>query len=302
MSNFPHSRPIGINQQAHLFGSDEFTLKEAGDIQTDRYGLSTGTCVYEGPKDKAVAFHDSLSASFAHPYADYLTIERKRVVLSPGMATVQCEFAGCLAASDYIYEFEAGAKEEPIQTHPAFPTLERKYGIVMDPTTGYISYGNFYYANGWGWIAAREHVRFQSQSPVAGVESYLSFSNGIWKATHTTPTRPTEALAAIGTISTPPGNPPTIQDARTIQYISIPSQWHAGATPDDPGFLTYNFNKAKLARKTGEVRNWLYMGFSYTERGAAFVVTHQWLLSGIGGWNPLIYNTTDIDFDAEFGD
>ena len=35
--------------------------------------------------------------------------------------------------------------------------------------------------------------------------------------------------------------------------------------------------------------NWLNMGLSSTKQGAVYQVTEDWMASGPGGWNPLVY-------------
>lgn len=231
-----------------------------------------------------------------HPYASYLTLEKRRIVLSQAVAKVVCEFSGCYAESDWQYEFEAGVKEQPIQAHPNFIVLAKKYGIFRQ-LTGAFAGMEFqpapYYK--WNMFSAAEFQRFSSMSPVAGVDSFMDFANGIWRATRTTNTRPTSLLGEIGSIMTPPGSPPDVTDNRPYYYIQIPRRTLSG------GGFSYDYYNARLASRTIGSRDWLYMGLNYTQRGGAFVETHQWLLSGPGGWNTAIYQESDFDFDEEDG-
>jgi hypothetical protein len=292
-----HGRPLSPSGLTQFYGSEELTIAEAGDIVTDRFGLSTGTCVYQAPRDKVIRLSDSLlrPGVATHPYAPYLTLEKKRVVLSPGNATVVCDFAGCESDSDYVYEFEAGAKEEPIQTHPDFPLFQRQYGILFSPSSGNTYYGNNRYLR-LSALAKMEHVRFQARSPLAGVEAFMDFSNGVYKATKTTNIPPTEALASIGTINTPPGNPPHFTSTKAITRVTAPSIF---IPPGEPGRYHYEWLKARFTTTPAAPRDWLYMGFSSSQRGSAYTVTHMWLLSGIGGWNRLIYSESDLDLSED---
>lgn len=292
----PYSRFLG-QSSARLYGVDGLTLEEAGEIVTDRYGLSTGSCVFSIPMDgqstvSKVEANINIGQT-THPFASFLTLENRRIVLSPGFAKVVCSFAGCQSDSDYVYEFEASAKEEPMATHPQFPILQRRYGIAHQPDTGITFDAGGAYVT-WGSLAVAEHVRFKSSSPLAGVEAYLDFSNGVYKATKATPTRPTTALSAIGTISTPPGNPPQFEDRQSIYKIVAPEKYYP-PSGTRPGYYVFDYANAKLQRTNGGTRNWLYMGFAYNQRGSGYVVTHSWLLSGIGGWNNLVYQDTELD-------
>jgi len=219
-----------------------------------------------------------------------MTLDKKRLVLTPAISKVVCEYAGVSGTSDFVYEFEAGVKEEPIQAHPNFPILNKRYGILYDPIGGSTFLSQPYMA--WSVYTQTDFVRFRAHSPMAGVESYLDFSNGVWKATRVSDTRPVDPIGAIGTISDPPGNPPVISDGATIHSLFVPERARSSGR-----YYEYQFDKTRLTRTAGGTRNWLYMGFDYTQRGSAFTETHRWLLSGVGGWNPLVYR--DVDFDED---
>lgn len=294
----PGKRLIGDSGLAELFGSEGLELEEAGEISTDRFGLSTGTCVYRAPKDRVeqLVAESLLIGQATHPYASYLTLEKRRIIFTPGLASVVCEFSGCFAESDWQYEFESGVKEQPIQSHPNFIVWAKKYGIfrqLTGPSAGmefqpapYYKYNMFNFA---------EFQRFSSMSPLAGIDSFIDFANGIWRATRTTNTRPTSLLGEIGTIMTPPGTPPSFTDTRPYYYIQTPVKARTS------GGIIYDYHRARLASRTIGSRDWLYMGLNYTQRGGAFVETHQWLLSGPGGWNTNLYQESNFDFDEEDG-
>lgn len=299
MSN---TRKIG-DSSANIYGEDGLILEEAGEIVTDRFGLSTGTCVYKAPKDKAVALANSnlIVGTTAHPHASYMTLDKRSIILTPGHSRIVCEFAGVYAASDWQYEFESGVKELPIQAHPSFLILAKRYGVYRQ------IYGsragmelNFAPEYNWSFLLWNEFVRFQQNTPLAGVDSFIDFANGIYRATRTTNTRPTELLGEVGTIMTPPGEPPVFTDSRPYYQLYIPKKTYQAfggwtATRDD-------IYKARLSKRTISNRNWLYMGPNYTQRGSAFVETHQWLLSGPGGWNEFIYREAVLDIDEDDAD
>jgi len=290
------SREVGNNKTSLLFGSGTLQLEEAGDIQTDRYGVSTGTCVFKGPKDTiAIAAEEQLPIGAAtHPYAPWLALEKRRVVFSPGIGQVVCEYAGCNTPSDFVYEFEAGVKEEPIQTHSDFPVLAHNYGVLYSPNTGQEFFSQT--SAEWGELVTTEFLRFRNSSVIAGVDSFLDFGHGTWKATQATNVRPQAALSAVGQISTPVGNPPTYADDRPFYRLEVPYE------PNGIGGRYIEVpSKTKLIQLNGIERNWLYMGFSYTQRGACYLITHSWLLSGPGGWNPKIYAPSSYDAASIIG-
>jgi hypothetical protein len=280
-----------------LFGNGGLELEEAGEITYDRFGLTTATCTFTAPKDKIIGLADAalITGTTPHPYAPYLLLDKKKIVLSPGISKVTCEYAGVNGTSEFIYEFEAGVKEEPIQSHPNYPILSKRYGILYDPKSGETERSQPW----WPWrnYAEWEFVRFRAHSEMAGVESFLDFSNGVWKATRVTNTRPASPLGAIGTISAPPGNPPTITDGGTIHKLYVPEKSYDVVWVGRNTNYYYDFEKTKLQKTVGGTRDWLYMGFDYSQRGGAFTESHRWLLSGIGGWNPLVYRDTDFDED-----
>ena len=62
-----------------LYGVDGLTLEEAGEIVTDRYGLSTGSCVFSIPMDgqstvSKVEANINIGQT-THPFASFLTLE-----------------------------------------------------------------------------------------------------------------------------------------------------------------------------------------------------------------------------------
>jgi hypothetical protein len=267
-----------------VYGNTGLNVQEAGDITTDRFGVSAGTCVFVSPKNNVLELSEQfLHLGVAtHPYANWLVLTNKRVVMSPGVSTVVCTFEGIKNPSEFIYSFEAGATQEPIQTHPNFIILGQQYGVwtVTDPNTqvsnivggvegGILpSYAQLYQGQFGG---------FRTTSKLAGLENYLDFGGATWSATQATPEPPTNALATIGHISVPLGTPPIFDDGRSVFFI--------GRGP-----------KGAILEEIDSIqRNWLYMGMNFTQRGSAYMVTHNWLLSGPGGWNPLIYSNVPFD-------
>lgn len=277
-------------------------LEEAGSIITDRYGVSTARCVfsYNGEKQFLVDQIESLApinmsdpnGSLSHPYASYLKLDKREVVLSPGVNKVICDFAGCPAETASVYEFEAGLKEEDIKSHPRFPLLAREYGVftgvyeqtdnpgtLLDESANNNIGDVFYSDTRYDWTSLfyyAEFTRFATYSDLGGVEAFLDFSHGLWKQTYTSPTTPDSSIHRLGNIETPPGNPPQFGVGEDKYIIDVP--YNGG----------YSWGDMNLGRVSG-VRTWLYSGFSCSQRGGAYTVTHQWMLSGVGGWNTLIY-------------
>lgn len=55
------------------------------------------------------------------------------------------------------------------------------------------------------------------------------------------------------------------------------------------GFIT----TAKGAPAIADNRDWLFMGCNVSQSGEVYTITYEWRLSGIGGWEPKIYNKAE---------
>lgn len=282
--------------------TNQIELEEAGSIVTDRYGLSTARCVFQWNGDHAdiVSSIDTEAPinmedpnlSLKHPYANYLSLEKRELVLSPGISRVICDFAGCQSQSASVYEYEAGLKEEDIRTHPSFPLLAKRHGIftgVGEFNSGVTLYAQDYHS-WWTLFINNEFTKFATYSPLGGVEAYMGFSHGLWKQTYTSPNRESRVENRLGCIETPPGNPPEFVDNEPVYRIAVPelttTTGHHYYSWGDAYLENINFWSNLLGLPS---RNWLYIGYNTSQRGSAFTTTHQWMLSGVGGWNPMVY-------------
>jgi hypothetical protein len=100
-----------------------------------------------------------------------------------------------------------------------------------------------------------------SSNPLLGADSFLSMG-GTWIRRYATRTVPSGAMNGVGLIS---GSPPGCQ-------ITVPSG-----------------------------RNWLKGPPQMTFRGNAWDVSEQWILSGRGGWVPMLYSGSSGSGAADMG-
>lgn len=242
------------------FGEKSVMLQAAHDVQVDRAGLYTGTCVFR--------VHPSLMTDIpgigaSHPIFVDLTAEKIRLAFTPGLWTVYVDYAGFPEGSgdesDPYYELSVGVGTEPIETHPDFgtvlagtPAKPENGAVFVNPKDGIVTIsmvpGNYEFSK-FAEFSGEEGDKIEG-NPYAGLKSYLTANNTVWTKSWTQRSQPDdddEALPLV-VVKSPPGDAPKYKN-----------------------------------------HNWLQHPVCYQKRGNAYSCTQRWLLSGPQGWNLRVY-------------
>jgi hypothetical protein len=192
----------------------------------------------------------------APPAQQYFGVPHTRTDISvkDGVATISFLYEGLTDetrdTNRWIYEFEPSFDEVPIQSHPNFESLRK-------------TYGGYYTANGslrWRPVVDSNPQGSglnatdgqNSQNPMEGVESFLRMG-GVWRILYPKRQLPAGLFNGVGTV-----------------VSSVPEQQRLPALP--PG------------------RNWMKAPPRFRWRGNAYEVTEEYLLSGLGGHNKIVYD------------
>lgn len=247
-------------------GDSGVTVHRMGTATVSMTGLQQITTVWKTRANN----YNALPAIFSsHPVFGLLLLEKGDLSFDSGFCYYAATYAGLAfqygGASETtpVYELTVGTAESPIATHPKF--AQEIGGTVTNPKNGAV----FEYQGdgtrrrwfdgakgikptsnaGWVFVGFNHFVTANAttMNPYAGVSSFLEPQmtwRKMWNRKYTS-----DDVSDVGTIQTPPGNPPRLP---------------AGA-------------------------NWLYMGLSATRRGGAQSMTQEWRSSGRRGWNPTLY-------------
>jgi len=228
-------------------------------------GLVTGRVVYlPKPAEYIKIGEEGPIKGSAHPWDNRLTLEKAEMDYTEGEGSVVATYTGMDTANldpsadgtqtVPVYSFDYGLSEEPIETHPKFAATA---GTPDAPTNGAV------FMKSDGTLATEDKpeadannndlyafARWESGSDHEGVSHYLSPSTATFTERFTTNERPVAERAGA-----------------SLGKIDTPFY--------GPTFFSDH--------------NWIYMGFSYEERGEVFDVTHIWKLSDENGWNTTWY-------------
>ena len=153
------------------------------------------------------------------------------------------------------FEFDVSLSEDPIESHPNFEAIAKKYGWdevekafpKTPPATS---------APDGGALGKKSKAK---KNPLYGTESFLAVG-AVFRKTYATRTIPSGVLRGIGAIVDRPPN---------IGQFHIPS--------------------------TGSKRNWLKLAPKIRRRGNSVEITEEWMLSGPNGWNSDIYSSGQLE-------
>ena len=154
-----------------------------------------------------------------------------------------------------IYEFDPVYEEVPIRAHPKFKDwIDTGYG-TQD------AFGNVYWYPDLSFVKSKNQSGLQlaslgseqqkaGRNPLLGAEAWASMG-GVWRKQYAALTLPKSIYLRVGTIvDKPPGPLPPIPKGRNFLRAPARIRW----------------------------------------RGNAWEITEEWIMSGIGGHNPLIYD------------
>jgi hypothetical protein len=223
----------------NYFGNPGLMTESPGQLVTDIYGLDTCTAVFKCPSDR----FDLVPLMFSyHPLFPWVNMERRRLDVSPegnrGYLVITGEFAGVAGSTEPIYELDLGLSEEPIQTHHKF--VSEIAGTPSAPLHGAIfldSEGSITEDDSLGVFDKFITTIDGDLNPFAGLESYLDFSNAIWRRT-VLQTFPPVDLYQLGYIDYPDGPFPALYAGQNWLFVgesyiqrglvySVKTEWRA---------------------------------------------------------------------------
>jgi len=182
-------------------GNTGLIVKHFGELNTDKYGLDSATCVWTCPM---FAFNLAPGLGSAHPIWSWLYMERRRVSIDPGFAIITGEYVGITGnRTPSQYEASYSESEEPIQTHPDFvttiggkPSAVLNGAIFIDQDTQKVTPDD-----SRGVFREFKSLIDGALNPFAGISSFLSPQvtlREIWMSTSPVST------GGLGHISGPP--------------------------------------------------------------------------------------------------
>lgn len=252
-------------QNIDYVGDSGVHIVEAGELQTDKYGLSTCTAKFRTRASNWASFP---RMNTVHPIFSSLWGEKKSISFAGPWVYQTIGYAGLdpndtggsnAAESAPIYELVVGLSEDHIETNPNFitfiggkPTAPLNgcvFRLAIGENAGALTNGKAPAETDTGYVF--DHFLLigadGKRNPYAKVESYMNATKITWRKTWVSTANPKDNKKA-GYIDTPPGTPPSIE----------------------PG-------------------NWLNMGFSSTQRGKVFMISESWMSSGPLGWLKPVY-------------
>jgi hypothetical protein len=157
------------------------------------------------------------------------------------------------------FELDTSMNEDPIQTHPFFDTLKKRYhwDVVKEQFSETLP------ETGGQQTALSGGSQKTKKNPLFGVENWLVIG-AVFRKTYAAKSIPASLLRGIGTIvDKPPG----------IEQFKIPS----------------------AAKK----RNWLKVAPKIKRKGNAVEITEEYMLSGPNGWIRDIYGQAQLEGTSE---
>ncbi|MEQ1862647.1 MAG: hypothetical protein ABMA13_22230 [Chthoniobacteraceae bacterium] len=160
------------------------------------------------------------------------------------------------------YSLDGATSEDPIETHPFFLGLKEKFNGTIDPSSGKVKFDDTLAEGGEAGLSGATGNGLDAtggdigaRNPMHGVESYL-VPGLTWTRKSVSRQLPLSIVRALGTIDSPPGQPPTLEGTR---------------------------------------RNWLKARVRAQWRGNIWQIEESWLLSGPDGWLPDIYSAAAFE-------
>lgn len=212
-----------------FFGNAGLVVKDSGTIVRDRYGMDSGSVVYQTSRVDWAARIPALAS--AHPYASWLRCEKVAMTIAPGIVLFACEYSGVNGASTPVYELDEGVSEEPVETHPKFvtdiggkPSSVLNEAVFVDAESGIQTD-----SDARGIFSRFKIVAGGVRNPYAGVSRYLDASQVTWTKTWVTTSRPSDA-STVGLIASPEGSPPSLGTGRNWLYVGLGYEERGGGT------------------------------------------------------------------------
>lgn len=243
------------------------------EIVFDEYGVASATIYLSGLYTSAVS---TVSGMLVHPRYPYLKRKFGKITrMEAGLCTATVTFEGIPPTAGGgggtsslptppKYSLRGSLSTSPIETHPRFPAFA---GIWQDSRT---------WKNG---------ALFEFEGPDRGTfKGFKPYTNS------TTASAAERAWAGVKSYEDP-----GLIFEETVLYPSAPSGSAGGIGNSINitalGKIDVPPNVGKYIQLSGgqSARNWLFISCDIDEIGFGFKVTKRWRLSGVNGWNPIIY-------------
>lgn len=244
--NYATKSSHGTHQEIHI-----------GEFSADKYGVISGTIERHRRERFDAPDWGYLALASAPALVSVPCVGAKRNFDEKlGMAIYAYSFQG-LEPSDVGFEdrvfcaLEGTDNEEPIETHPAFADLYKKYSGRPEPGTSRFGYFDRLLKLGTAPVAGG--IAVQVPNPLYGVTHFLTVGL-VWSHTSIAKFLPQNILSRVDCIDTPMGH-------GAMQPPALKGQ-----------------------------RNWLQIAPSVQERGNCIQITRRWLASGKAGWNKDVYS------------
>lgn len=255
---------------ANIVGSSGVFEDMQSEAVWNEFGLCSVTYYYSGP-------YDQLDSQVSTSKGGFPIKSARKTRGEGGIGTIAVTYEGVpvqtgtnetgaggkqVSASTPRYSCKISTFASKIETHPKFPTFAGKFGA---PKNG-----------AWFDVKSQLFLGFRGTqqtsdgtegttptivtSTLTGVTSYEEVGV-IWEETrvHTT----SDSIAASDSAGS----------SKVGTVVSSPTGW------------------GKIGINVG-YRNWLFMGADIDQLGYGYKMVKKWRLSGIGGWNPLIYDAS----------
>ena len=215
---------------------------------TARNGLATGRLIW---KVLPYAWGDMPQLGDAHPFAWWMSCEKRNVNFTKGFWHAICDYAGVETdAADPEYDYNPGTGAEPVETSDRFvsriggkPSAPLNGAVFVDFESGLET------DDDTRGVFSRFKLMIDGEKNLfAAMQDIITANNTTWTKSWAQRMKPDGGVKPVR-IGTPAGDPPT-----------FPAGY-----------------------------NWLEFPVVYKKRGSAYDCRQTWLLSGPGGWRTEAY-------------
>lgn len=129
-----------------LKGTGGPTLIFSGNLNEDKYGLSTGNARWWALKERDLVRVALIGSK--HPVYSTLSCERRNLTPTDGGFFLDAGYSGVIGTPAPVFEIDTSTSQEPIETHPNFLTFAGNAGAplngaIFDESDGsFLKFGN----------------------------------------------------------------------------------------------------------------------------------------------------------------
>lgn len=260
----------GVLQAGWMVQLSEFGATEA----TNTFALRRSGDAEENINEKA----DNLAVSLIgekHHYANWLICEKASVSHQVGVSYVTCNYKGVYKDVEATKcSIEMSVTEEPIDTHPKFAEFAGKPSEMDDnvkyvPDTGAVFSGkNDLIDTFQEFVTTGNDNNGRQTDSLVGIEQWV---------------KPEIVFVEQRTLGDGLTQSATqnLIDNLGERFGSVPDRMTSpsGRTKDIPEFVPSDYKEA----------DWLLISSDYVPSGEGGILTRKWRLSGMYGWNEIVY-------------